>query len=87
MWHWMVFPSLGNHFSRDSLLGKISQIGRVFGMITSRKRLERSLRVASREVVRRTWLLSVRRRREKEIVLARRVTMMEDHHIHGRRST
>jgi hypothetical protein len=36
----MVFPSLGNHLSRESVLGKISQIGRGFGMIASRKRLK-----------------------------------------------
>jgi hypothetical protein len=56
-------------------------------MIASRKRLGRSLRETSREVVMRTWLLSVRQRREKERVLARRVTMMEDHHSQGRRRT
>jgi hypothetical protein len=56
----MVFPSLGNHLSRESTLMRNSQIGRDFGMIASRKRLGRSLRVASRQVVRRNWLLSVR---------------------------
>jgi hypothetical protein len=35
----MVFPSLGNHLSKEFVLGKISQIGRDFGMIASRKRL------------------------------------------------
>jgi hypothetical protein len=61
----MVFPSLGNHLSRESSLGKISQIGRDFGMIASRKRLRRSLREASREVVKRTWLLLVRQGKRK----------------------
>jgi len=83
----MVFPSHGNHFSRESILGKISQIGRGFEMIASRKRLGMNLRETSREVVRRTWLLSVRQRKENERVLARRVTMMEDHHNQGRRRT
>jgi hypothetical protein len=54
-------------------------------MITSRKRLGRSLKVASREVVKRTWILLVRQGREKESVLARRVTMMEVHHSQERR--
>jgi hypothetical protein len=40
----MVFPSHGKHLSRDFALGKISQIGRDFGMIASKKRLGRSLR-------------------------------------------
>jgi hypothetical protein len=44
----MVFPSLGNHFSKDFVLRKIFQIGRDFGMFASRKILERNLRVASR---------------------------------------
>jgi hypothetical protein len=48
-------------------------------MIASRKRLERSLKATSREVVMRTWPLSVREGREKERVPTRRVTMMEDH--------
>jgi hypothetical protein len=52
----MVFPSLGNHLSKKFALRKISQIFKDFGMIASKKRLERSLRVASREAVRRTWL-------------------------------
>ena len=46
--------------SRDYALGKISNIGRGFGMIASRKRLGRILREAGREVVRRTWHFSVR---------------------------
>jgi hypothetical protein len=83
----MVFPSPRNHFSREFVPEKISQIARDFEMIASKKRLERSLRVASREVVKRTWLLSVRQGREKEKVLARRVTVMEDHHSRGRRRT
>jgi hypothetical protein len=66
MWHLMVFPSLGNHLSREFALGNISQIGRDFGMISSNKRLRRSLRETIKEVVMRTWLLSVRQRREKE---------------------
>jgi hypothetical protein len=83
----MVFPSHGNHLSNEFVLGKISQIGRDFGMIASKKRLERSLRVVSMEVVKRIWLLSVRQGREKERVLARMVTVMENHHIQGRRRT
>jgi hypothetical protein len=55
-------------------------------MISSRKRPRRNPRQASGEVVRRTWLLSVRQGREKEIFLARRVTVMEDHHSQGRRT-
>jgi hypothetical protein len=41
----------------DSSLRKNSQIVKDFGIIASKKRLERSLREASREVVKRTWLL------------------------------
>jgi hypothetical protein len=44
----------------DAKLVKISQIGKGFGMITSKKRLGRGLRKARRKVLRRTWLLSVR---------------------------
>jgi hypothetical protein len=86
MWNSMVFPSHGNQLSGEFSLGNISQIGN-FWMIASKKRLGRSLRVARKEVVRRTWLLSVRKRREKERFLERRVTVMEDHHIQGRRMT
>jgi hypothetical protein len=68
------------------MLEKISQIGRDFGMIASRKRLERNLRTTSRDIVMNTWLLSVRQRREKKIVIAKRVTMMEDHCSQGRRT-
>jgi hypothetical protein len=49
-------------------------------MISSRKRLERSLKVSGREVVIIKCLLSVRQGREKERVPTRRVTMMEEHH-------
>jgi ribosomal protein L13 len=56
-------------------------------MITSKKRLGRIPREASREVVMRTWSLSVRQGREKERVLERRVEMMLDHHNQGRRRT
>jgi hypothetical protein len=76
----MVFPSHGNHLSREFVLGKISQIGKDFGMIASKKRLMRILIEASKEVVNRTWLLLVRQGREKKRVLEIRVTMMEDHH-------
>jgi hypothetical protein len=55
-------------------------------MIASKKRLKRSLRETSREVVMRNWILSRRQRREKERVLERRVTTMEDHHNEGRRN-
>jgi hypothetical protein len=54
------------------------------GVIASRKRLKRSLRESSNEVVMITWILSVRQRKEKERFLARRVTVMEDHHNQGR---
>jgi hypothetical protein len=63
------------------------KIGRGFGMIASRKRLKRSLRETSKEAVMTTWPLSVRQGRAKERVLARKVTVMEDHHNHGRRRT
>jgi len=76
----MVFPSHGNHLSKEYLLRKISQIGRDFGMKSYRKRLGRSLRVASMEVVMRTWILLVRQGRVKERVPSRRITMMEDHY-------
>jgi hypothetical protein len=54
-------------------------------MISSKRRLGRSLRESIREVVKISWLLSVRKGREKERALAIRVTMMEVHHIQGRR--
>ena len=73
--------------SRESALEKIFQIDEGYGIIVSRKRLERSLKSASKEVVMRTWPLSVRQRREKERFPARRVTMMEVHHNWGRRRT
>jgi hypothetical protein len=76
----MVFPSHENHFSKQCGLEKISQIGKDFGMIAYKKRLGRSLRVTIREVVKRTYLLSVRQGRAKKRVLARRVIVMEDHH-------
>jgi hypothetical protein len=50
-------PKSWNHLSREFALGNISQIGRDFGMIASRKRLTRSLRETSREVVKRTFFL------------------------------
>jgi hypothetical protein len=80
----MVFPSHGNHLSRDFVLDNIFHMGRDFGIIASKKRLRRSLRETSREVEMRTWFLLVRQRREKERVLKKRVTMMEDHHSQGR---
>jgi hypothetical protein len=83
----MVSQSLGNHLSRESVLGKIFQIGEGYGMIVSRKRLGRSLKSTSKEVVMRTWPLSVRQGREKERFPTRRVTMMEVHHKWGRRRT
>jgi hypothetical protein len=49
----MVFPSLGNHFSREFVLRNISHIGRGFEMIERRKRLERSLKQESMEMNRR----------------------------------
>jgi hypothetical protein len=87
MLHLMVFPSLGNHLTREYVLMNVSHIGRGFGMIAYRKRLKRSLRKTSKEVVMRTWLLFVRQRRENERVLVRRVIIMEDHHNKGRRRT
>jgi hypothetical protein len=83
----MVFPILGNHFSRDFVLENIFEIGRDLWMITSMKRLRRIIRETSREVVTRNCLLLVRHRREKDKFLARRVTMMEAHHSQGRRKT
>jgi len=83
----LVFPSHGNHLSRDFALGRISQIGRDFGMIASRRMLRRSQKQASRKVVMRAWLLLVRQGREKERVPSRRVTVMEGHHSRGGRRT
>jgi hypothetical protein len=42
------------------MLERISQFGKDFGMIASRKRLGKSLKEASREVVKRNWPLLVR---------------------------
>ena len=56
-------------------------------MIASRKRLGMSIRVERREIVKRTWPFLLRLGREKERVLARRVTMMEVHHRKGIRRT
>jgi hypothetical protein len=56
-------------------------------MIVSRKRLERILKETNKEVVMRTWLLFVRKAREKKRVLERRVTLMEETHSWGRRRT
>jgi hypothetical protein len=50
-------------------------------MIAYRKRLERSLKAISKEVVMITCPLSIRKGREKERVLERRVTMMEDYQL------
>jgi hypothetical protein len=72
----MVFPSNGNHLSKEYELERNSQIGKEFGMIASRKRLKRRVRATSREVVKITWLLSMKKRRENERVLARMVTMI-----------
>jgi hypothetical protein len=57
------------------------------GRIASRKRLEWIPRETSREVVMITCPLSARQGSEKERVLGRRVIVMEDHHIQGRRRT
>jgi hypothetical protein len=62
----MVFPSLGNHFSRETILKNIFHIGRDFGMIAYSKRIGRSLRESSKEVVMRDCLLSVRQGKMKE---------------------
>jgi esterase/lipase len=56
-------------------------------MITSRKRLGRIIKEASREVVMITWPLLVRQGRENERVPERSVTVMKEHHIWGRRRT
>jgi hypothetical protein len=58
-------------------------IGRGFGMIASRKRLGRSLKQASKKMERRTWLWSVRPRREKEKVP--RVTVRGKPHSSGKK--
>jgi hypothetical protein len=55
-------------------------------VITSRKRLERSPKQESMEVVMRTSSLSVRQEREKERVPTRRVTMRGKPHSQGRRT-
>jgi len=64
----------------ESVLGKIFQIGKGYEMIVSRKRLGRSLKLSSKEVMMRTCPLLVRQIREKERLPARRVTLMEVHH-------
>jgi len=69
--------------SRDSALRKNSQIGRGFGTIVLRKRLEKSLKASSKEALMRTWPLSVRQGREKGRFPARRVIVMEVHHSQG----
>ena len=47
--------------SKNFVIRRISHIGRYFGMISSRKILGKSLKEARREVVKRTWLLLVRK--------------------------
>jgi hypothetical protein len=64
----MVSPSHGNHLSRDSTPGRIFQVGRGFGMITSRKRLNKILNPIGKNMERKTWPWSFRIRREKERV-------------------
>jgi hypothetical protein len=81
----MFFLGLRNHFSRESTLGKISQIGRDIGIIASRKIPRTSLRETRREVVKRTRILLEMQGRENEIFITRKVTMMEVHHIQERR--
>ena len=83
----MVFPSLGNNLSRESVLGKNSQIGRGFGTIVSRKRHRRTLKETSKEVVMRTFPLLVRQGKVKERVPKKRVKMMEEHHNWERKRT
>jgi hypothetical protein len=83
----MVFLTHGNHLSRESELEKNLQIGKGFRMIVSRKRLGRILNSTRKEVVMRTWPLSVIQGREKERVPTRRVILMEEHHCQGRRRT
>jgi hypothetical protein len=46
-----VFESLGNHLPREFVLKRIFKIGGFFGTIVSNKRLRRSSRPASREVL------------------------------------
>jgi hypothetical protein len=76
----MVSQSLGNHLSRVSMLERSFPHLRIFGMISSERRLGRSLRLVGREVVMGTWPLSVRQEREKERVLVRRVTVRGQPH-------
>jgi hypothetical protein len=75
----MVFPNHGNHFSKEFVLRRISQIGRDFRVISSRKMLRNILKESRREVVKINSPLLVRQRREKERILVIRVTMMKDH--------
>jgi hypothetical protein len=50
MWHFLVFPSHGNHLLRKFSLGKIFHIGKGFGMIISKKILRRSLNSTRKEM-------------------------------------
>jgi hypothetical protein len=83
----MGSPSLENHLSRGSVLGRNFQIGRGFGMTASRKRVGRSPKLAIREVVMRNCPLSVRQERAKERVPTIRVTVRGKPHSQGRRRT
>jgi hypothetical protein len=78
------FPKSWEPFVKGVCAGKIFQIGRGFGMIVSRKRLGRSLNPTRKKMERRTWLWSVRPRREKEKVP--RVTVRGKPHSQGRRT-
>jgi hypothetical protein len=50
----MVLPSLGNHLLRVFVFERNFYIGKGFGIISSRKILERSMKLANREVVMKT---------------------------------
>jgi hypothetical protein len=83
----MGSPSLGNHLLSGFALGRNFQIGIGFGKIASRERLGRSPKMASKEVVMRTWPLSLRQEREKERVPIRRVIVRGQPYSWGRRRT
>jgi hypothetical protein len=82
----MASQSLGNHLSRVSVHERNFPLLRSFGMISSRKRLGRNPKLAGREVVMRTWPLSIMQERAKERVLARRIEVRGHPHNRGRRT-
>ena len=64
----------------ETTLERNFQIGRGFGMIASRKRLGRSPKLASKEVVMRTWHLLARQERAKERFPTRSVIVRRQPH-------